>query len=192
MCRECSLRDQGSIKIGRKMIAGQKLYYWENLHGLLSWLPWLPTLYVYNVSRTTVEALEKTVSEQMSSKLARCPTNALQLLDCTVFHPNFSYRYLLVKELKVAKTRLVLALKTFRRREDLKTWIKIKTRREWSTSIAVQQAKTRRKQVDIEVTVAEGRQGLRSNYRESWMKSNTTNICQVEKARPKEMGRQCA
>lgn len=109
----------------------------------------------------------------MSLKLAKCPTNALQLLACTVFHPNFSYKYLLVKELKAAKTRLVLALKTFRRREDLKTRIKIKTRRELSASIAVQQAKTRQEQADIEVTVAEGRQGLRSNYRESWMKSNT-------------------
>lgn len=33
------------------------------------------------------------------------PQNALQLLACTVFHPNFSYQYLLVKELKVEKTR---------------------------------------------------------------------------------------
>lgn len=87
------------------MVAGLKTV----LLGKSTWatflLPCLPSLYVYNVSRTTVEALGKTVSEQMSPKLARCPTNALQLLACTVFHPNFSYQYLLVKELKVAKTR---------------------------------------------------------------------------------------
>ena len=77
----------------------------------------------------------------------------------------------IVEEFKVAKGRMVVALK--QSTDDLirKAGIEIRTGRKWSASQAVSQAESRLRHKDIVGTTAVGRQGLGNTKPQRWTSS---------------------
>ena len=159
---------EGMQTIDRSGLPG-KFKAWLFQHGLLPRLMW--PLMLYEITTTTVESLERTISKYLRRWLGVPPsftsiglygkTNQLQL-------PLSS----LSEEFKVAKARMVVTLKQSKDKSIQRAGIETCTGRKWSASSAVERAESQLQLKDNIGTTAIGRQGLGTSKTTRWSTAN--------------------
>ncbi|XP_033747101.1 uncharacterized protein LOC117332324 [Pecten maximus] len=192
--------EEGLRKIDKTGLPG-KFKSWIYQHGLLPRLTWPLTL--YEVTTTTVEALERKINKYLRRWLGVPPSFTSVGLYSTTAKLQLPISSL-VEEFKVAKARLVMTVRDSKDEKIRNAGIETRTGRKWSASSAVQEAESRLRHSDIVGTTCIGRQGLGTTQVQRWGTADTVsrrkmvqdNIRKMEeeirKAKMVEMGAQGA